>query len=158
MLGIAQKEYEYEVDRKKTLETRAGIFLAFIGVLFTLISRSIDTSMFSSFQGNHFVLYATIYGLFLLIPILLLLVSLYCFVHVIITKKYTRLELKDFNDTRAKLTEEESAVRNMKAYVKVVSTNTEKNDTKTKYFNTGVLCTAVAAVLIILLYIITFAI
>jgi hypothetical protein len=157
MLSIAQKEYEYEVDRKKTLETRAGIFVAFTGVVLTFLSNNLKTSFFKSIGEDQFILYATIFAVFFVIPIILLLVALYSFVHVIITKPYTRIELKDFNDSHAKLKEDVTAVRYAKAYVKIVSLNSEKNNKKTKYFNTGVICTSISSVLLILFYFITFS-
>ncbi|MEX3615466.1 hypothetical protein [Paenibacillus glucanolyticus] len=156
MLSVAQKEYEYEVDRKKTLETRAGIFVAFVGVMFAFIARNADIVIFNNINQTQFMLYALIFGLFFLIPVLLLLASLYCFIHVIVTKKYLRVDLKNFNENRAQLKEEISALKIMNAYVKVVALNTEQNDIKSKYFSIGVITTGIASALIVLMYLISF--
>jgi hypothetical protein len=155
MLAIAQKEYEYEVDRKKTFETRAGIFVAFIGVMFTFVSKNIDFAVFTDVPQSRFMLYAVLLGLFYLIPLLLLIFSFYCFTNVIISKTYTRLDMKNFNETRAQLSEDKFAFKIMNYYKEVVKVNTQRNDIKGRYFNYGVTCTGIASGLILILYLIS---
>lgn len=155
MLGIAQKEYEYEVDRKKTLETRSGIYVAFIGVMFTFVTKNVDITMFTTVPQNFFMVYALLFGLFYLIPLLLLTFAFYCFTHVIISKTYARLDMKNFNENRAQLSEDKAALKIMSYYKETVTVNTERNDKKSKYFNYGVKSTGIAAALILLLFIIT---
>lgn len=152
MLSVAQKEYEYEVERKNTLENRAGIFLAFVGVVLTFISQTINKDFFDAIPQNQFVVFAVLVACFLIIPLILLLASLYFFVHVIVTKEYTRIELKSFNEERAKLKEETVAFKTMSSYIKVVAINGNKNNKKSKYFNCGVICSSVATFLIIIMY------
>lgn len=156
LLTAAQKEYEYETDRKKTLETRAGVFVAFSGLLVTLITRVMDFEYFKDVQPDEFISYAVIFGLFLMIPFLCLLVSLFCFVHVIIVKKYSRLNISIFDEEMAKLPEEEMTFYLMEKYQEIVFNNRPLNNRKSKYFLVGSITTGVAAFLLATMYLIVF--
>lgn len=156
LLSAAQKENDYEIDRKKTLETRASIFVAFSGVLFTLITKIMDFNYFKNVQPVEFISYATVFGVFFLLPFLLLLVSVYCFLHVIIVKKYSRFDLIGFDESSATLTEEQTAFYLMEKYRDVVSVNYLMNNKKSIYFLVGVISIGVAALLIAGMYLIAF--
>jgi hypothetical protein len=148
LLSTTQKENDYEIDRKKTLETRSGIFVAFSGVLFTLITKIMDSNYFKNVQPAEFISKAVVFGVFFLIPFLLLLVSVYCFLHVIIVKKYARFDLIGFDESSATLTEEHTAFYLMEKYRDVVHVNCLLNDKKSVYFLVGVICIGIAALLI----------
>ncbi|HEY2491725.1 MAG TPA: hypothetical protein VGI33_02180 [Paenibacillus sp.] len=156
LLATAQKENDYEIDRKKTFETRSGIFIGFSGVLFTLLSRVMDFDIFKNVQPTKFISYALLFGIFFLLPLILLIISVYCFLHVIIVKKYTRFDLTGFDSDSAALTEEQSAFYLMEKYRDVVNINSKVNDTKSIFFLIGVLCIGCSALLISSMYIISY--
>ena len=42
LLNIVQKEFEYEAERNRGIQNRAGIFISFIGVIMTLFPSYIN--------------------------------------------------------------------------------------------------------------------
>lgn len=156
LLATAQKENDYEIDRKKTFETRAGIFIAFSGVLFTLLIKIMDSNYFKNVQPAEFTSYAIVFCVFFLIPFLLLLVSVYCFLHVVIAKKYHRFDLTGFDADSASLKEEQAAFYLMERYRDIVNNNHHVNTKKSIFFLVGVICIGVSALLITCMFLIAF--
>ncbi|MCR8845301.1 hypothetical protein NQ117_16575 [Paenibacillus sp. SC116] len=148
LLSVAQKENDYEIDRKKTFETRSAVFVAFTGVLITLITKIIESKYFDNVQPAEFISYAIKFGLFLLLPSILLIVAVYCFLYVMIPRSYVRFDLEGFEKQTAKLPEEQSALFLMEKYRDVVNTNSIVNTRKSVYFRIGVITIGVAALLV----------
>ncbi|WP_338842169.1 hypothetical protein [Paenibacillus glucanolyticus] len=148
LLSVAQKENDYEIDRKKTFETRSAVFIAFTGVLITLITKIMDSKYFDNVQSTDFISYAIKFGVFLLFPSILLVGAVYCFLYVIIARKYDRFDLAGFEKDTAKLPEEQSALFLMEKYRDVVNKNCKVNNRKSVYFMIGVITIGIAALLI----------
>lgn len=147
LLAVAQKENDYEIDRKKTFETRSAVFIAFTGVLITLMTKIMDSKYFDNVQPADFITYAIKFGLFVMLPSILLVVAVYCFLYVIIARKYDRFDLAGFERATAKLPEEQSALFLMEKYRDVVNKNCKVNHRKSIYFMIGVISIGVAALL-----------
>lgn len=156
LLSVAQKENDYEIDRKKTFETRSAVFVAFTGVLITLITKIMESKYFDNVQPAEFISYAIKFGLFLLFPSILLIVAVYCFLYVMIPRSYVRFNLDGFEKQAAKLPEEQSALYLMEKYRDVVNTNSIVNTRKSVYFRIGVITIGVAALLVGLMTFIVF--
>jgi len=150
LLSITQKENDYEIDRKKTFETRSAVFVAFSGVLFTLLIKVLESDYFKNVQPTDFIPRAVVFGFFLFSS-LLLLVSIYCFFYVIIAKKYARFDLDGFEEDSAIRDEDESAFHLMERYRDVVINNCKINDKKSVYFIVGVICIGVSALFTVLM-------
>lgn len=150
LLAITQKENDYEIDRKKTFETRSAVFVAFSGVLFTLLTKVLESDYFKNVQPTDFIPRATVFGC-LLVSGFLLIVSIFCFFHVIIAKRYARFDLDGFEEDTAIRNEEESAFHLMERYRDVVNNNCKINDRKSSYFVIGVMCIGVSALLTVIM-------
>lgn len=148
LLSVAQKENDYEIDRKKTFETRSAVFIAFAGVVITMITKIMDSKYFDNVQPTDFITYAIKFGLFLLLPSILLVVAIYCLLYVMIPRSYIRFDLDGFGKQTAKLPEEQSALFLMEKYRDVVNTNSNVNTKKSIYFRIGVITLGVAALLV----------
>jgi hypothetical protein len=156
LLSVAQKENDYEIDRKKTFDTRSAVLIAFTGVLITQLTKIMESTYFKNVQPTEFISYAVLFGLFFLLPLVLLLVAIYCFLYVIIVRKYARFDLVGFEKETAKLSEEQIALYMMEKYRDVVNNNCKVNDRKSVYFLVGVVCLGVAAFLTVCMTIIAF--
>jgi hypothetical protein len=154
LLASAQKEYEYEIDRKKTLETRSGVFIAFSGVLFTIITKTLDLDYFKNVRSEEFYSHAVVFSIFFMLPLLLMLFSVYCFIRVIIVKKYSRLDVSMFTEKLAKLPEMEMSFYLMEKYQEIIQINRPINTKNSNYFLRGTKTIGVAAFLIVSMYLI----
>lgn len=155
LLSVIQKENDIEIDRKKALETRAGIFMGFSGALLAFFTKNIDFSFFNNVNPSQFMLFASLFAILFLGPIILLLIGVYNFIRVIATKEYKRIGLGGFSEDIAQQLEDETALQLMEAYRDVVESNGKSNEDKTKFFRRGIFGISIATALMLIMYIIS---
>lgn len=149
MLSVLQKEYEYEINRKNSLESRAGILLTFTGALLVLLSSSLKLPDFNEIEIKTF--YEALPYVFILfiniIIIALLIVTIIILFSVISIRTYNRIEIKGFNEANAKENLHIIALDLMKSYKDVLNYNIEVNNKKAKLFNLGVLLITISIII-----------
>lgn len=150
LLSVVQKEFEFESERNKGLQNRAGIFISFIGVIMTLfpsyinIKNIVDSPNKTIGQTGVLLFY-----LFLIIILFLgLIISLILFTKTLSTKKYLRLKLNGFSEDIACMNTDEVATELMKDYRIILKHNIKINDDKADIFQIAYTILTVCIVLI----------
>jgi len=140
LLNILQTEYSYENERVRSLESRTGVFIAFLGALLVFLmdklklpSINVDNEyrLIEAFPRVLMIL-LTIFSLISII------IAIIYFVKVISIQTYKRLSFTGFNETNAKHKKEEVAVSIMIQYQDVITHNNDINNKKVKYYRTGI--------------------
>ena len=125
MLSVIQKEYVYESDRAKSLESRTGIFLAFSGVLLAFFSSNLKLPNLNTIEITNaleslpFIL---IWQLAIL-NFMALFGAIIHFIFVVSVQTYKRLSFNGFNQKNATCMKEQVAVSIMKEYQLIVTHN-----------------------------------
>lgn len=156
LLSVLQKEYEYEADRFRSLESRTGIFMAFVGAILVFFASTIRIQYFN--MEVETVLQALPYVLLILFSILTLLslfISLAYFIKVISIQTYKRLSLDGFTESNTAYDVGIVSTSLMIEYKKIIEHNNEANNRKVKYYKTGVYYILVSLVFIAISYILS---
>ncbi len=156
LLSVLQKEYEYEADRFRSLESRTGIFMAFVGAVLVFFANTIRIQHFN--MKVETVLQALPYVLLILFSILTLLslfISLLYFIKVISIQTYKRLSLDGFTESNATYDAEIVSTALMTEYKKIVEHNNEANNKKVKCYKIGVYYILVSLVFMAISYILS---
>ncbi len=116
LLSVVQKEYDYEFERGKNLETRTGIFLTFASAALVFFISSINFSKLNSIKVQNIfqALPFTLLIIFLFLVLLSFIVSVICFIRVISLKTYRRIDLECFSD--------ENLAKNVLCHEEIIST------------------------------------
>jgi len=155
LLSVIQKEYDYELSRKSTLETRAGIVLTIIisMLTFAVTKIKIDFSALSISNVSIVVLLFT-FLLATIFCVVSLFLSITLLTNVLLTKEYSRLDLKDFKEEYGEYAKDIIAMALTEEYKSIVTANQIVNNLKAKHYKTGVyasVCFIVSAIAIFLL-------
>lgn len=156
LLSVLQKEYEYENDRFRSLESRTGIFMTFVGAILVFFASTIKIPSLNVKVGS--VLQAVPYVLiiiFSILTILSLFISLGYFIKVVSIQTYKRLSLDGFKELNATYDEEPVATSLMVEYKKIIEYNNEANNKKVKYYKIGVYFILISLVLTAVSYILS---
>lgn len=159
MLNIVQKEYEYEVERNKGIQSKSGIFISLIGVMITLFSNLMSLKeIFNRANQTIGQTALVLFYLLLVFTVLLgLILALILFAITLNTQKYKRLNTTGFNDENVKYKDEIVALEIMKDYRIVLEHNIKVNDNKAKVFKRAYIILTVCIIIIpIILFIKTF--
>lgn len=154
MLAAIQREYEYESNRVRSLESRTGIFLAFAGALLVFFSSSLkpinlkEIEVDSLSQAFPFIL---MIGLIFL-TLLILILSVIFFVRVISIQTYKRLSLNGFIKENTKSNPDIIAMEIMIDYQKVVSHNSRVNNKKIELYKKGLYLILMAIIMTAIVY------
>ena len=158
---ILQKEYAYESERRKNLDTRSGVCITLVGALlvFLLSNMSISNIYFDKAMTLIQSMPYVFYFIRLAISIICFLVSLYFFVGVISVSIYSRFNISQLT-SRATLSELEYLKRIVLELEDLISINGSANDKKIEIFKKGLffikISTLAGAVAYLLLFIIKF--
>lgn len=98
MLDVAKNEYSSERERKRDLETRAGILIALVGVLIGIVLTTLDFSLVLKYKNIYAVIGMFLLWFFILIAIILLLISLFQFIKVLKVQQYGAIDLSFIDD------------------------------------------------------------
>lgn len=148
ILTIALKEYEYEADRARTLDTRSGTFLSISIATFALIANifklphSISSILSIIFEISYFCL------------LLFLGISAFLFSSTLMTRKYTRYKLDDINKYSTMQQPCEILIPIIiSTLTRLVDENTKVNNDKAIKYNHGIRFMLISVVFIILVII-----
>lgn len=158
LLSVIQKEYEYERERLRDLQSRTGIFLTLASGLFALIPNyaKLDKLKSASIKSLLEAVPYIIYILILISTFSLLVISIFYFVFVLRSDKYKKLDYADFSKENATKDIESVSVVLMETIKDVVQFNKGINDEKIKKYEKGILMTLLAVVTLVLGAIISF--
>lgn len=157
MLDIIMKEYEFESNRKNSIESRAGILLTLVGALLTIIPTFFSLSKYSKLEIKTVkdIIFPGIAILLFLLTLVLLSFSIIYFVKSLSTKNYERLSYTGFNKDNASALESEVALCIMCEYAKSIKINIEANNDKVNKFNSAIFFLKYALILYASMFIIT---
>lgn len=139
LLSAIQKEYEFELSRKKDLETRAGIFLPLIIALCTFILSNFnarDLFQFNLEQAD--IVYTIVTVLIILTKFICLILALLYFIKVLIVYRYERIDLKEFTEELAEHEKDVIEMSLINIYRDIVEKNQTVNDKKAIYYTKGI--------------------
>lgn len=152
LLDLVLREYDIEMERQKSLNSRVGIFLALIGVIITFMPNVISIKSLNGIDVGNAV-DAVPYVLDYLINIviyILLVISLVLFIKVINSNKnYRRIEFNSFKQKYSNYKFDELALAYMENYKKILINNKKINDIKFKFFSAGIICLFISIILIL---------
>ena len=150
LLSVVQKEFEYESERNKGIQNRAGIFMSFIGVIMTIFPSYININEIAS-RPNETIGQTGLLLLYISLIILLfvgLIVSLVMFVTVLNTKQYRKLNSSGFSEENCIYDTKAVSLELMKDYKEILEYNSEINNKKAKAFEMG--CKILVACIILI--------
>lgn len=136
LLNIVQKEFEYESERNKGLQSRAGIFISFIGVIMTFFPSYIK--IIDIINKPNETVGQTGFSLFYVFLVILLfiglIISLILFVLILETKKYKILNSSGFDENNCIYARDKVSLELMKEYRIILEYNRDVNEKKAKLF------------------------
>lgn len=156
LLSTVEKEYDKEIDRVKTLDTRTNIFVTLGGVLLVYLPGNIKSLC------NLNQPFTTIIGaipellkLLLLLSIFISLILSFIFFSLVISlKEYKRISDEIFDECNFKYSKRYCAETLILMYKKVLEENSKVNELKSKYYKRGFYLMMVALALNVIAYII----
>lgn len=150
LLDNVRKEYEYESDRNKGLQNRAGIFISFIGLILTLFPTvaKVPSVQLKDIITIYQLLVPIFYIILIAIIFIGLIFSLISFVLILSTKEYKRLALKGFNSNTVNISKCKVAENIMIDYTIILKHNISINDTKANHFQRGCISLTICIILI----------
>ncbi|KJS20288.1 MAG: hypothetical protein VR72_15100 [Clostridiaceae bacterium BRH_c20a] len=156
LLSVLEKEYEYEADRFRSLETRTGIFMTFVGAILVFFASTIkipnlNVQVDSVLQALPYVLII----IFSILTILSLFISLTFFIKVVSIQTYKRLSLEGFTENNATYEEGLVSTSLMIEYKSIIKHNNEANNKKIRFYKTGVYFILISLVLTAVSYILS---
>lgn len=157
LMSMAQKEYDIENDRRKTLDTRIGIFISLTSALLFFIMNNItQVTVYSEHFKliNQVVLYV-FFIISLICLIFSLLISLYFYIKVISTTKYKRLDIEEFLDETKNLENTFAQVITI-VYKDIIKYNRRENDIKFEYFKKGLVALKISLSALVVTYLLIF--
>ncbi len=140
MLDVIIKEYEFESNRKNSIETRAGIILTLEGALLTIMPSFVSISSYTKLKIT------TIKDLFLpiisilifVVTFILLCISINFLVKSLSAQNYKRLSTNGFNIDNASADENEVSASIVCEYANCLNHNMEVNKKKVEHFNSAI--------------------
>jgi hypothetical protein len=157
LLSIVQKEYDLESDRKRDLESRAGILIALLGTMVGFYIKDINLSFIKGHSTEVELLFYILIIALYLVPVTSLMAALFHLVNVIMTRDYQRIGLGfDYNLGMAQ--KDEVAQHLTWAYKDAVEKNMEVNDQKVIHFKKGIKFAFLSIISIIVIYILVYSI
>lgn len=138
LLSIIQKEYEYEANRKRDLETRTGILLALLGALTGFYVKEVELTFIKTATTSIELTFLIIISIFCVVPIVTMLFAFYRLINVYNTKEYERIGLGGFSEKQAKKSRQVISYKLAISYKAVVETNDKVNTEKANQFQKGI--------------------
>ncbi|MFP3324824.1 hypothetical protein R0K05_17265, partial [Planococcus sp. SIMBA_160] len=149
-------EYDAEANRKRDIETRAGVLIALLGALIGFYATALDFSFFKKANSPVEMLCFVIIALLFIFPAIMQLIAFKHLINVLKTYQYESLGLDGFNslnlEKSAKRGKDELQLLLTSAYHAVVEKNSMANDTKAKLFKKGTEKIYISIIGIVLVY------
>ncbi|OMF73014.1 hypothetical protein [Paenibacillus glucanolyticus] len=148
ILDTAKTVYNEEYDRFKQIETKTGVTIGFVGVLFGFIITYLTTIKLGNNDAGYLIY---TFGIRFVI-VTLLAISALKYLGAIKVGKFEQIDIDEVVDTRlASRPPEELTLTIAATYLKVIKENEEKINQKTDKYNDG-LKLMVSGFLLFLIY------
>ncbi|MEY2239360.1 hypothetical protein [Bacillus altitudinis] len=156
LLSTITREYDAEANRKRDIETRAGVLIALLGALIGFYATALDFSFFKKANSPVEMLCFVIIALLYIFPAIMQLIAFKHLINVLKTYQYESLGLSGFNsenlEYNAKRGKDELQFALTSTYHTVVEKNSIANDTKAKLFKKGTEKIYISIIGIVLVY------
>lgn len=153
LLAMIQSEYNIEASRKRDIETRTGVLIAFLGALIGFYATAVDFSIFkkatSSMEYFGFIFLAIIY----ISPFLMFILSMRNFLKVLQTKTYQSISTDGISKEIAEKPKDEVAFKLAETYKLAVIDNEKANNEKAYQFRKGIFFMYISLIFIIIAFI-----
>ncbi|RFM38024.1 hypothetical protein D0N38_15780 [Bacillus inaquosorum] len=126
LLNTITREYDAEANRKRDIETRAGVLIALLGALIGFYATALDFSFFKKAHSPIEMLCFSIIALLYIFPAIMQLIAFRHLINVLKTYEYQSLGLGGFNEvdgslnTNAKLPKDELQYALADSYYNIV--------------------------------------
>ncbi|MEC1661060.1 hypothetical protein [Bacillus mojavensis] len=160
LLNTITREYDAEANRKRDIETRAGVLIALLGALIGFYATALDFSFFKKAHSPIEMLCFSIIALLYIFPAIMQLIAFRHLINVLKTYEYQSLGLGGFNEedgslnTNAKLPKDELQYALADSYYNIVKKNSNANDTKANLYKKGIEKIYISIIGIVLVYMI----
>lgn len=136
MLDMVLKEYEFESERNKGIQSRAGILLTFVGAVLVVFPIIINVpDLRKSYVNNAFeALPINLSIICVILSVVFLILAVIFLVRVISVNEYKRMDFSSFNKNNAKKNSDEMATALMIMYKEIVSFNHSVNSKKVNLY------------------------
>ncbi|NQD50091.1 hypothetical protein HP440_06240 [Bacillus altitudinis] len=156
LLSTITREYDAEANRKRDIETRAGVLIALLGALIGFYATALDFSFFKKANSPVEMLCFVIIALLFIFPAIMQLIAFKHLINVLKTYQYEALGIDGFNsenlENNAKRRKDELQFALTSTYHAVVKKNSIANDTKAKLFKKGTEKIYISIIGIVLVY------
>ncbi|TDO13040.1 hypothetical protein DFO69_1463 [Bacillus subtilis] len=160
LLNAITREYDAEANRKRDIETRAGVLIALLGALIGFYAAAIDFSFFKKAHSPIEMLCFSIIALIYIFPAIMQLIAFKHLINVLKTYEYQTLGLTGFNEedgslsTNAKHPTDKLQYALVDSYRIIVKKNSNANDTKAALYKKGIEKIYISIIGIVLVYMI----
>ncbi|WMM35799.1 hypothetical protein [Bacillus sp. F56] len=139
LLSTVTREYDTEANRKRDIETRAGVLIALLGALIGFYTSALDFSFFKKANSSIEILCFVIVSVLYIFPAIMQLIAFKHLINVLKTYEYDTLGLGGFDKEHVAQKPKENLQFNLtKQYKKIIVVNRKANDTKVELFKKGI--------------------
>lgn len=140
MLEIIREEYKNEVDRGRSFDSRAGIFLPIIGAVIVFLPELVKEIKFKGKIGNIYEMFPYVSILILIIAALYYLInSLNCFIKVLQSKEYKTINYNEFTEENSLYDKSLFSLAVVEKYREILDVNIPINDGKAELYKRGII-------------------
>lgn len=133
ILDTVRKEYDYEQERSKSIDSRASTFLTISATAFALVCNIIKLPI--DYTSGYSVIMIEVY----ILTLISLLFTVFLFARILMTKPYKRYRKKDINSyTTMSRPPNELIPEIVSTLSKLIDENSEVNDGKIKNYNLAI--------------------
>ena len=143
ILDTVRKEYDYEQDRSKSIDSRASTFLTISATAFALVCNIIKL------PTNYILIHSMILICVYTLTLLSLLITVLLFARTLMSKPYKRYKIGDLNSYNVmSSSSNELAPVIISTLCKLIDENSKVNDQKIKYYNLAIVLLIISMFLI----------
>lgn len=158
LLSTITREYDAEANRKRDIETRAGVLIALLGALIGFYATALDFSFFKKAHSPIEMLCFAIIALLYIFPAIMQLIAFKHLINVLKTYEYQTLGIEGFSAENGLLNENAQRPKDelqyylVDSYHGVVEKNSKANETKAKLYKKGIDKIYISIIGIVLVY------
>ncbi|KYC90303.1 hypothetical protein P9G70_13025 [Bacillus velezensis] len=138
LLNTVTREYDAEANRKRDIETRAGVLIALLGALIGFYATALDFSFFKKAHTPIEMLFFAIISLLYIFPAVMQLIAFKHLINVLKTYSYSSIGLGGFNIQNAGRPKDALQLSLSQSYKAVVELNSKANDIKANLYKKGI--------------------
>ncbi|MBE0185609.1 MULTISPECIES: hypothetical protein [Bacillus] len=153
LLSTITREYDAEANRKRDIETRAGVLIALLGALIGFYASAIDFSILKKTSYSPIeMLCFSVLSILYFFPAIMQLIAFRHLINVLKTYEYTSIGLNGFTQENAERPKDELQYHLATSYHAVVVQNSKANDIKADLYKKGFEKIYISIIGIVLVY------